>query len=346
MTGGAQTAAGSVTLPSQEAVRSFVEELLASGAVDAVEVRVAGPEESVGAGGGSDEGQVFDLASLTKPFVATLALALDADGTLPLDLRLARLWPGADRRLGSKTLATLLRHRSGLAAWAPLYAAVARPAEAAARIAAGEWQGAAPDTYSDLGFILWGASLFRATGRSVEEVLRERVLGPLGAGGVTPGPRRGTAVACALDTNREVELARGLGLAIDPLGRPQPGTPQDGNARFLGGVPGHAGLFGDAEGLVALGREWLGAGRVLRGTLLRRALAGRGRHALGWMRARPEGSAGPSLPTAAFGHTGFTGGSLWIDPVARRIWVLAAHRRSLEVEMNPWRQRFHGLGVP
>jgi CubicO group peptidase (beta-lactamase class C family) len=77
--------------------------------------------------------------------------------------------------------------------------------------------------------------------------------------------------------------------------------------------------------------------------MVRRALAGGGPTALGWWRRHVRGSAGPNLPKSAFGHTGFAGGSLWLDPEAGRVLVLLAHRASAAVPMNRWRRRFHAL---
>lgn len=332
------------TRVAPEVLAAFLAELRASGAVTAAEARVATLEESVAARVDVAPGALFDLASLTKPFVATLALALHEEGSLPLDLPLGRLWPTAAAGLRRKTLGSLLRHRSGLVPWAPLYALCRTAEEAAERIVAGEWWGAAPDTYSDLGFLLWGSSAARALGLPVSELLEQRVLAPLGLRSIAAAPPAERAVPCRIDTGREVELARRMGRRIGVLAPPAPGQPQDGNTRFLGGLPGHAGLFGDAGDLVTFAREWLGAGgRVVGGTTVRRALAGSGRHALGWMRRRLAGSAGPALGPGSFGHTGFTGGSLWIDPRGGRIWVLLAHRSSSQVDLDPWRRRFHAL---
>ena len=75
------------------------------------------------------------------------------------------------------------------------------------------------------------------------------------------------------------------------------------------------------------------------------ALSGEGPYALGWARWSEEGSSGPALPRSSFGHTGFTGGSLWIDPERERIYVLLAHRLSSRIDFNPFRREFHRLAA-
>ncbi len=289
----------------------------------------------------------FDLASLTKPFVATLALVLDRTGRLPLGLRVGSLLPEAVPPLARRSLAALLRHRAGLRAWAPLPRLV-RHRDAVVRLLAGpRFQGAPPGTYSDLGYILWGLAAERALGEPLAALLARELLAPLGlADRVGPSPgARVNVVSMPLDNRRERELARALGIGLGRRPAPGRGEVQDGNARWLGGCAGHAGLFGDLESLLVLGQEWLAPQRVLTPELVRRALAGGGPYALGWARRRVRGSAGAALPATAFGHTGFTGGSLWLDPERRLLLAIAGHRRALEPDLNPWRRRFHALGI-
>ena len=180
-------------------------------------------------------------------------------------------------------------------------------------------------------------------GESLEALLRRKVLMPLGLSrdvrSVDLDHRR--LVECRLTTEQETRLAaeQGLAVRIDP---PRPGEVQDGNARWLGRYSGHAGLFGSARALWRLGAEWLQP-RVIRAPRIADALAGKGRFRLGWWRARVSGSAGPGLSRRSFGHTGYTGGSLWVDCESGRIFVLLAHRASETVDMKPWRRRMHRL---
>jgi CubicO group peptidase (beta-lactamase class C family) len=344
-------------------LQPFLAELAASGAVSAVTALVGTAEEVTWSGSAglarpdppgqpADLDTRFDLGSLTKPFVATLALALDAAGELPLALPVGEVWPGADPRLARLPLADLLSHRAGFAAWAPLYARCGSRDEVLALLLGGELLGEAPGTYSDLDYILWARAAEERLGRPLWDLLSERVLVPLGLSTVTLAPGdTGEAANLALSrmgTGKEVELAAEEGRAIADLGPPAPGEVQDGNGRFLrsSGValPGNAGLFGRARDLWTLGVEWLRPGRLLSPVAKRAALSyGDGLYALGWVRRNVAGSAGPVIGSASFGHSGFAGGSLWIDPDRERILVLLGARTDPAVDLNLWRRRFHAL---
>jgi CubicO group peptidase (beta-lactamase class C family) len=347
-----------------EGVQAFLEEMVGAGAVfSAAALRGTATEVEWEGGAGEARPWVpaepttrFDYASLTKPFVATLALVLDAAGELQLSLPIGELWPQAHASLARRPLSDLLRHRSGLAGWAPLYHLCREPEEAAERIVRGGTDGgllgARAGTYSDLGVILWGKSAERATGKPLAVLLRSRVLTPLGATGIeaTPGERPDLAQS-DMGTGQEVRLAARQGLTVQDLGPPPLGRPQDGNGRFLnaiGEVSGHAGLFGGARDLWRLGAEWLAPGRVLTAEGVAAALSGGrggGRFALGWWRRTLRGSAGQALSPAAFGHTGFAGNSFWIDPQRGRVLVLLASRIDPFLDMNRWRRRFHRVAT-
>jgi CubicO group peptidase (beta-lactamase class C family) len=345
-------------------MRTFLDRLVSGGVMSAA-VALVGTREAIeveAAAGQAREGASaeiaeistrFDYASLTKPFMATLALVLDAEGVLPLRLPIGDVWPRAHRRLARCPLSDLLRHRSGLAAWTPLYHRC-RSVEEAVELIVGGGQdgglmGARAGTYSDLGFILWGRAAERCTGEALADLLRSRVLAPLGATGVeaTPGERPDLAES-RMGTGQEVELAAKQGLAVPDLGPPPVGRPQDGNGRFLAGIGevcGHAGLFGGARDLWRLGVEWLAPGRLLTPEGVAGALSGGGPFALGWWRRTLRGSAGRALPPTAFGHTGFAGNSFWIDPERGRVLVLLGSRVDPFVDMNRWRRRFHRVAT-
>lgn len=292
-------------------------------------------------------GDRFDVASLTKPHVATLALRLAARGALELATPIGELFPRAAPALARRTLEDLLRHRSGLRAWTPLYRRLRRGAgfgdRLAALLAGGELLGAAPGTYSDLGYVLWGLAAERALGRPLSALLAAEVIVPLGLAGTGPRPRGADVVETRIDNQREVELAAEQGIRVAPRRERRVGQPHDANARFLGGLAAHAGLFAPAADLARLGRAWLSPRGYLPPAAVERALAGDGPYALGWARQSDSGSSGAALPREAFGHTAFTGASLWIDPRRRRIHVLAAHRRSSTSDFNRARREFHRL---
>lgn len=303
----------------------------------------------------------FDYGSLTKAFVATLALALDRAGELPLGTRIGEVLGGADRRLAALPLADLLRHRSGLVGWTPLYGRCRSLAEVEALLLSGALLGARPGTYSDFDYLLWGLAAERALGRPLAALAGERVLAPLGVDGsiaVVPGDLPQVAES-RMDSGREVELAAGQGVAAPLLPPPPVGLPQDGNARFLAALAtpaasgpasgvlwGFAGLFGTAAALWRLGAEWLEPRLLLHKEDIAAALAGGGPFALGWWRRRSRGGGGgPALSAGSFGHTGFAGGSLWIDPRRSRVFVLLAHRVDPASNLNRWRRRFHAAAA-
>jgi CubicO group peptidase (beta-lactamase class C family) len=212
-------------------------------------------------------------------------------------------------------------------------------------------ESAAPARYSDLGYILWGLLVEERTGEPWTALLDRRVCLPLGlarlgemaAGGGVPD-----AVECRLDNGQEIELAAQQGLKLGQQRSFLRGIPQDGNARALlavGGSPAHAGLFVTGDEMLALGREWLRPGRLLAPKQVASALAGDGEYALGWARWSEEGSSGSALSRSSFGHTGFTGGSLWIDPERSRIYLLLAHRLSSAIDFNPFRRELHRLAA-
>lgn len=266
------------------------------------------------------EDTLFDLASLTK-VVATLpaVLRLAERGVLDLDEPVARRFPefrgeGKER----VTLRHLLTHTSGLPAWRD-FTAEPRPERVAAEPL--EAEPGSRCVYSDLGFILLGAVVERAAGLALDRVCARDVFAPLGMAdtGFRPGPER---------------RARCAATEPDPAtGRPWVGVVHDENARAFGGVSGHAGLFGSAADLARYGQAWLGAlaGRpqdLLAPATARAAVAEHGAtgRALGWQLARPGTSAGTLLCPSAFGHTGFTGTSLWIDPERQLVCVLLTNR--------------------
>ncbi|HEY4591204.1 MAG TPA: serine hydrolase domain-containing protein, partial [Thermoanaerobaculia bacterium] len=263
--------------PSFGRVEKLLGDMVAAGVASAAAGLVAQGDRILweGAAGEAHPATRFDYASLTKPFVATLALTLDASGDLPLATRIGDVWPQARPELARRPLSDLLRHRSGLAAWTPIYHHCRSVEEAVELILAGgdhgELLGARAGTYSDLGYILWAWAAEISTGTSLAALLDSRVLKPLGLGSVEPTPGDRPDIARSrMGTGQEVKLAAKQGFEVPDLGPPPVGTPQDGNGRFLvglgagGGVCGHAGLFGNARDLWRLGLEWLAPGRLLK----------------------------------------------------------------------------------
>ncbi len=281
---------------------------------------------------------VWDLASLTKVIGTTSAiLQLVGSGRVALDTPVVRYLPewkaaGAER----VTVRHLLTHSGGLPAWRALYKEAADRDDARRQVFA-----TAPDTvpgvrmvYSDLGFILLGTLVERVTGESLDAYDARHVFGPLGMRDTRYLPP---------DSWR----ARTAPTEIDPWrNRHLRGEVHDENASMLGGVSGHAGLFSTAHDLARFARMYLNGGaldgvRVFDSstvTVFTRAQQPALSHrALGWETPNSRNSAGVQLSASAFGHTGFTGTSIWMDPSRDLFVVLLTNR------VNPTRQS-SGIG--
>jgi len=254
----------------------------------------------------------FDVASITKVFVATVALVAVARATLSLDEPLTDVvpeWRGTDHE--TITLRRILAHDAGFKSGADYRTLLDKDVE---RFALTEPLAEPPGTrviYSDLGFIALGTVLSRAAGTgslasAVEPVLRE--LGARSTSYRTEGRERIAIPATETDAWR---------------GSVQ-GNVHDEKAYLMGGSAGHAGLFGDAREVALLG-EWYLAALNGRPTPLNRELAREAvreqaydptlRRGLGWaLKTNDENSCGPLMSHEAFGHTGFTGTSIWVDP--------------------------------
>ncbi|HVG11143.1 MAG TPA: serine hydrolase domain-containing protein [Thermoanaerobaculia bacterium] len=321
-------------------MKSFLDSLISTGTATAVAALVGTADEILFEANPETR---FDYASLTKPFTFTLALVLDQDGTLPLATRIGAVFPEANPKLAARPLSDLLRHRSGMASWAPLYH-LCRSREDVLPLLfdAHRMRPSRRAVYGDLDILLYGLAVEKVTGQPYARLLRSRVLEPLGLSSVEPSPGDRPDIARSfMDTDQEVKLAAKQGLTIPLQGPPPRGLPQDGNARFLSGTA-HAGLFGSARDLWRLGAEWLAPQTLLKQEAIAAALTGSPFY-LGWWHRSLKNSAGRALPPGSFGHTGFAGGSLWLDPEQKRVLVLLTHRTEPFSNMNRWRRRFHAL---
>lgn len=287
----------------------------------------AGADRLFAAVGRADLDTWFDLASLTKALCTSLlALRMCQEGRADL----------ADELLPGVTLADALRHASGLPAWLPLSEQVpSGPARRAAIIQAAAEAPRGParvrSVYSDLGFILIGAHL-EGRGRAPLSDL----FAPLAAALEAEVGFRPVGEQAAVPSSR-CAPTRGEGPGRPPLC----GVVHDDNARAMGGVAGHAGLFGTVRGVSRFARALCDSFQD-RDTALRRALGlspewvRRGfaggavpssTWGLGWDHPEIAGStAGSRWSREGVGHLGFTGCSLWMDPAAGRFVVLLANR--------------------
>jgi CubicO group peptidase (beta-lactamase class C family) len=310
------------------------------------------------------EGDLFDLASLTKVLATASVAALAVErGALDLDAPAARWLPALDGDKAGITVRHLLAHASGMAAWRPLHAR-ARGRDGVVAAVAAEPLEAAPGAravYSDLGFIALGAVL-EAAGAPLDLLFDERVAGPLGLGDTFFLPARDPALAARRRATHRFAAAR----RTEERGAVC-GEVDDDNAWAMGGVAGHAGLFGSARDVAHLGQawldavhgrsRWLGAATAAR-FVARDAATPSSERALGWDTPSREGSSlGTRLgrgPRGAVGHLGFTGTSLWVDLDDEVVCALLTNHvhpdGADKAKMRAFRARFHdavaeGLGI-
>ena len=283
---------------------------------------------------------IWDMASLTKVVATTSAmLQLVAERKVSLDAPVQRYlpeWTGP--RKEAVTVRHLLTHSSGMPSWRPLYKEATNATEAMALVMQTQIDTlpGARYLYSDLNAILLGEIVRKVSGQRIDQYLAQRVFGPLGMRDTRYLPPKS-------------ELARIAPTEFDPWRqRKVHGEVHDENAFMLGGVSGHAGLFSTAADLSRLARAYLNGG-TLDGTRVFDAATIAeftrvqdttiSRRAIGWETPTGGNSAGQYLSRRAFGHTGFTGTSLWIDP-ERGVYVILLTNR-----VNPTRQNTRIGGV-
>ncbi|MBL1286108.1 beta-lactamase family protein [Streptomyces sp. For3] len=293
-----------------------------------------------------DGEDLWDLASVTKPVVGLVVMALAERGALSLAGTVGALLPRyRDTDTARLTVTELLTHTSGLPGRVPMYRS--HPTRESLLTGLGTLPlRAAPGVrveYSSQGFMLLGLIAEQAGGQGLDALVDELVCAPLGMGdtGFNPGP---AARERAVATER-----------CPWRGRTVVGEVHDENAVVLGGIAGHAGLFStlaDTERLAVCLAG--GARELLRpetyslmtaphtdGLNLRRALA--------WQGQDPSGSpVGPSFGPSSYGHTGFTGTSLWIDPGTGRYAVLLTNRVHPARDGDgivDLRREFHSVGT-
>lgn len=339
-------------------------------------------------------GHLFDLASLTKLFVETAFLSFVSEGKIELDTPLVQIVPefgeqsprgidgGQDPHTkqllptsaafgnmkvdpADVTFYHLLTHTSGLAPWRAVYdassPAPAPPEEDDPISGAERWRralsalcsypfvGLPGDTvrYSDLGLLLLGEAVSRLhdTSGKLDAAIKERVCEPLGLQSIIYNP-----IVHGLNTLQVIPTES------DSTWRHRRcwGEVHDENACGVGGVAGHAGLFGNAGEVVTFGQAWLSHDArlgiepdLMNNAIREHAHTGTQRHGLGWMLKSPvDSSAGDLFSAKSFGHTGFTGTSLWIDP-ERELVVACLTNRVYpgrdKPGIHPFRRTLHDL---
>jgi serine-type D-Ala-D-Ala carboxypeptidase len=258
---------------------------------------------------------IFDLASVTKIVATTtMAMILHERGLLDLDLPLVnvvREFAGGDSRRNDVTLCMLLAHSSGLPAYERLFLQAGTKRELLEAVFATPLAtppGTASE-YSDLGFILLGVALERIAEEPLDRFCQREIFGPLGmtpTGFNPPARWRPSIPPTALDCSFRKRIIQG--------------EVQDENASVLGGVAGHAGLFAPAGDLAIFAQAMLHGGcPIIRPETLtlftQRQSSPKGTsRALGWDTPSSPSQSGKYFFPHSFGHLGYTGTSLWIDP--------------------------------
>lgn len=302
---------------------------------------------------------LFDLASLTKPLVTSLVVArLIEEGLIYLRQRVSEIVPEYSRTNAGYSEAKdkteiwmLLTHTACLPAWAPLYMMRGKSREELLEEAIRSFVNCEPGTralYSDIGYIVLTAVVERVAGERLDRLFEKMVARPLGLGRTVFNP---------LEQGYPVEEIASTEY-IDEIGQPLRGVVHDENARALGGVSGHAGLFSTAREVGVIANEvlqsFLGKSeeiikRPTIRTFLRKWACGDRCYSLGWMVY--TGSSGQFCgdlmsPERAFGHTGFTGTSVCIDTEHETVVVLLTNRVHPTRNNNRilgFRPRFHNL---
>jgi CubicO group peptidase (beta-lactamase class C family) len=277
---------------------------------------------------------LYDLASLTKAVVTTtLAMIFYEQGKLVLDKPVQDYIPeflGNDKR--RVTVADLLAHTSGTLWWKDFYRQVSglTASEAKERVLADiytmplDYPPRTKSVYSDLGILLLGEILERISGRSLDDLAEEEIFEPLGMDDTMFEP----------DASLRDRIAP---TEEDPWrGRVVHGEVHDENAFALGGVAPHAGLFSTAPDLARFAQMMLNGGvygthRIVRRSTIERfttrtGLVPNSSRALGWDTPSEVSSAGRYFSASSYGHTGFTGSSIWIDPRHDLFVILLTNR--------------------
>jgi beta-glucosidase-like glycosyl hydrolase/CubicO group peptidase (beta-lactamase class C family) len=287
---------------------------------------------------------MYDIASLTKVVVTTTLAAKLVEGDFPvpldLDAKVERYLPewvasanGQDLEWRHKvTVRHLLTHTAGLPPFKEYWRTSKSKQETVSRIFAEalDYEPGTKEVYSDLGIILMAEIIERLTGRTLDDLAKAHIFSPLGMKDTMYRPAKNLWPGIApteFDRNLRHRLVQG--------------EVHDENAFTMGGVSGHAGVFSTAPDLAAFCQMLLNGGVYRHHRVLKRATIAQftepqplsnGTRTLGWVVPTEGSSSGHYFSAHSFGHTGFTGTSIWIDPDRQLFVVLLTNR------VNPTRE--------
>lgn len=279
---------------------------------------------------------LFDLASLTKVVFTTTFCALQVQqGNISLEQSIEDIVDTKGLDIGQSTIEDLLRHQAALPAWYDfkdiepaqvLHAIFSFPPERKVREST---------LYSDVGFLILGAVLEKKFGVSLGQMYQQMP------------PEISHNIHIWTDINQANALPTGTTKYRNNIC----GAVNDDNCYFLGGLQPHAGLFSTLQGLTPFVVMWMESNQLLSGqtqtifTSRRKALDGTQR-AMGWDTPAQDSSAGKDAPQHLFGHLGFTGTSIWIDPRKQLGVVLLTNRTANETskkDIHSFRQEVHDI---
>ena len=314
---------------------------------------------------------IYDLASLTKPLAGGLLCAkLVEKGELDLKQIVEFYLPKFGNQSQFSTfdnsdtlISELLLHTSGFSAWKPFYLFVKNRKEIVKEISK-----ILPNfeqscvTYSDLNFLILTFLHEKLYGGRIDEIAKKEIFEPLNLQNTfynPPKELRKRIAASEKGNEYEKQMCVDLGFNVEKYGWRDYqiwGEVHDGNCSFMNGVSGHAGLFSTAEETFKIAQQFLASQTKLlkpETCELFRTNFTKGfneARSIAFQLAETENStAGDSLSKNSFGHLGFTGTSLWIDPDAERIYILLTnrtHARPLPfANINDARRRFHALAA-
>jgi len=310
---------------------------------------------------------IYDLASLTKPLITGLLCARRIErGEFALDDRVAQYLAQFNTTDKQRiTVRQLLTHTSGLPAWRPLALITNSERNRALDIIANQTLEAVPGThvrYSDLGFITLGFLLERLTRAPLAEIARTEIFAPLELQSTCfnpPASLRNLIAASETGNFYERAMSEESGVASEAHDWREhliQGEVHDGNAYFLGGAAGHAGLFSTARETFRLAQQFIAGETTLLApetcalfcTNMTEGLEEA--RSLAWqLAATKDSTAGVDLSPDSFGHLGFTGTSCWIKPAHERVFILLTNRTHAHIlpftNINGVRRRFHSLAV-
>ena len=316
---------------------------------------------------------IYDLASLTKPLVTgLLCVELIERGELNLKDKIAEFFAEFDTNEKREiTIENLLTHTSGFAAWKPFYLISNFKSQILELIASEK-----PETltnskvvYSDLNFIILGFLLEKIYRVTLDQIAEQKIFAPLNLRNTffNPAGKLKRQIAASENGNyfesdmskkedfdmKKIEVRNAQSAMRNQLIW---GEVHDGNCYFMGGVSGHAGLFSNASETFKIARQFLAEETdLLKPETCRlfcanlTASLNEARSVAFQLAETEDSTAGKFLPKDSFGHLGFTGTSLWIDPQKERIFILLTNRTHARTSpfanINTARREFHNLAA-